>query len=202
VALSALGLQRDGVPIELQVDPIAKQRVASLLEPFHLLRTAKHHEPLPLLGVNIGCGTPDALYKRPELENLVQAVVAFLKCHPHDIVLTGAPFEKEVNEAFAHLLSKRWSELAKGMREPLVWDGAGRTSMTELSALIGACQLFVSTDSGPYHMAVALRVPTFCWFVVNEPSSLHQETWCNSSLNPSVEDFVQKTKGLLPLVNT
>jgi ADP-heptose:LPS heptosyltransferase len=119
--------------------------------------------------------------------------------HPHDMVLTGAPFEKAVNEEFAALFFKRWSEVAQGMKEPCLWDGAGKTSMTELSALVSTCDLFVSTDSGPYHMAVALRVPTFCWFVVNEPSSLHREPWCAAALNPSAQEFVSHAQGLLNL---
>ena len=201
VALSALDLERDGVPIELEVESSSKLRVATMLEPFHLKRLKGLDKAWPLLGLNIGCGTPDALYKRPELEQLVQALVAFLMRHPHDLVLTGAPFEVAVNEEFAALFSKRWAELAQGLKEPCVWDGAGKTNMTELSALVSACELFVSTDSGPYHMAVALRVPTFCWFVVNEPSSVHRESWCVASLNPSVQEFVSLTEKLLSPVS-
>jgi len=197
VALSALELERNAVPIELRVEPSAKQKVEFLLQSFQAERAMDQGIPRPVLGVNIGCGTPDALYKRPDLNHFVDALVAFLERNPHDIVLTGAPFEQAVNLEFAMLLSKRWAQAAPGLPEPLVWDGAGKTSMPELSALISACQLFVSTDSGPYHMAVALRVPTFCWFVVNEPSSLHREPWCAASLNPSVQEFVTQTERLV-----
>jgi ADP-heptose:LPS heptosyltransferase len=69
--------------------------------------------------------------------------------------------------------------------------------MPELCALIKTCDLFVSTDSGPYHMAVALRVPTFCWFVVDEPSSVHDEDWSDASINPSAQEFEAKVRRLL-----
>lgn len=197
VALSAMGLERNAVPIELSVDAKAKAVVDDLLQPFHQERRRERDKPLPILGLNIGCGTHDALYKRPQLHTLAQSMVSFLKRHPHDLLLTGAPFEREVNQDFVTLFLKLWRANAPGSKEPCVWDAAGRTDMPELSALMRECQLFVSTDSGPYHMAVALRVPTYCWFVVEQPSSVHQEHWCANGINPSEEDFVAGVERLL-----
>jgi ADP-heptose:LPS heptosyltransferase len=197
VALSALGLERNGVPIELQVAEVAQSTVRAMLQEFHVQRIQERKKPLPILGVNIGCGTPDARYKRPDMEIFVESMVSLIRRHPHDLVLTGAPFEVDVNQDFMARFVKRWFELAPQERVPCIWDGAGRTNMPELCALIKTCDLFVSTDSGPYHMAVALRVPTFCWFVVDEPSSVHDEDWCDASINPSPLEFEAKTQGLL-----
>ena len=38
-------------------------------------------------------------------------------------------------------------------------DVTGRTSVTELAALLGLCRLFVGNDSGPAHVASAVRCP-------------------------------------------
>ena len=49
------------------------------------------------------------------------------------------------------------------MREkPINW--VGDTTLKELMAVIGRCQAFLTNDSGPLHIAVALRVPTVAIF--------------------------------------
>ncbi|MBN2730223.1 MAG: hypothetical protein JXR53_13440, partial [Bacteroidales bacterium] len=47
----------------------------------------------------------------------------------------------------------------------------GRTSSTSLTGAIKLCDAFVSSDSGPYHMAVALGIPVIAIF--NTQSSVH-----------------------------
>lgn len=41
---------------------------------------------------------------------------------------------------------------------------AGKTSLRELAALISQCDLMISNDSGPMHMAAALKVPLLALF--------------------------------------
>jgi heptosyltransferase-2 len=41
---------------------------------------------------------------------------------------------------------------------------AGRTTLGELMGIIRACRLFISNDSGPMHLAAALRVPQIAIF--------------------------------------
>jgi lipopolysaccharide heptosyltransferase II len=45
----------------------------------------------------------------------------------------------------------------------------GQTSLKELGALIELCRLFISADSGPMHIAVALNVPTIALFGPTSP---------------------------------
>jgi heptosyltransferase-2 len=40
----------------------------------------------------------------------------------------------------------------------------GKTQLAELIAMIGCCDLFITNDSGPMHLAAALRVPTLAIF--------------------------------------
>jgi ADP-heptose:LPS heptosyltransferase len=49
---------------------------------------------------------------------------------------------------------------------------AGKTNILELVGLIKACRLFISYDSGPYHMGVALKVPTLGVFVKDFPTPI------------------------------
>ena len=40
----------------------------------------------------------------------------------------------------------------------------GKTQLCELIAMIACCDLFITNDSGPMHLAAALRVPTLAIF--------------------------------------
>jgi ADP-heptose:LPS heptosyltransferase len=150
VCLSAFGIERQGLQIELEETEEGRIFRGSFRARFHIPAGAK------MIGVNIGCGTPDAAGKRPDLKLLCAVVKEAQAARQAVVVLTGASFERGVNQKFAEL----WPAGLK----PVLFDLAGQTSLLELSGLIRACDLFISTDSGPYHMAVALGVPTLALF--------------------------------------
>ena len=159
VVLSALGIERDGIPIEIE-EPLESVRFReSFRKVFDI------PENVPLIGLNIGCGTPDALWRRPDIELLRKLVSKIQEEMSAFLILTGADFERDVNEEFL----KRYNL-------PAV-DLAGKTDILELPGLIKSFSLFVTTDSGPYHISVALRVPTLGVFVKDFPSSYHNHPW-------------------------
>ncbi|MCE5333252.1 MAG: glycosyltransferase family 9 protein, partial [Desulfobacteraceae bacterium] len=47
---------------------------------------------------------------------------------------------------------------------------AGKTSLRELAALIGGARFVVCVDTGPMHVAAALRVPAFAIFGPTSPA--------------------------------
>ena len=200
VALSVLGIERLGTSIELRSSQEAKRAVEYLLQDFDSKRQqSSHHEKRILLCLNIGCGTIDALYKRPQIIDLVNALTCLYKSKPFDLILTGATFEKEINEVFICAFEKALLQESKTLPDnKFLWmDCAGLTSLPELSALLERCDLMVSTDSGPYHMAVALRVPTLAWFIKEEAASYHEEAWCKYVINPTPVQFATLTQELL-----
>ena len=73
---------------------------------------------------------------------------------------------------------------------------AGQTDLFTLPALIDQCDVFVSTDSGPYHMAVALRKPTVCWLTYDEVTSLHTHPWVRCLVNPDEATFMSAVRTL------
>ncbi|MDQ3547199.1 MAG: glycosyltransferase family 9 protein [Chloroflexota bacterium] len=75
------------------------------------------------------------------------------------IVITGGPGEEAVAARVARQMSG----------EALVV--AGETSLGGLGAIINQCDLFISNDTGPAHIAVALDVPSV---IVFGPSELHR----------------------------
>ena len=170
VVLAALGIERAGTPIELQETQegyaFGQRLKAELGE-------------RPLLGLNIGCGTPGALGRRPPLDLLAGLVGELQRRHKFALVLTGAPFEQEVNREF----------LSRFTPQGPAVDLAGRTSLLELAGVIKACSLFVSGDSGPYHMAVALRVPTLAVFVGSNPQAYHHHYWTHCLVAPNLQSL-------------
>jgi hypothetical protein len=156
-ALAALGLARNGQAIRLQETAGGRA----------LRQELAHQWPgeLPVVGLNIGCGTADAAAKRPDLASLAQWLGRLAQSHPHRLLLTGAPFETSVNAAFMDSYRRLWGNGTD------ILDLAGKTTLSTLTGAIAGCRLFISSDSGPYHMAVAMGMPTLALF--NFPNSVH-----------------------------
>ena len=183
VVLKALGLDRGRTPIEMQVTEEGKAWQSTYSHQFQ--------KNIPIIGLNIGCGTPDAMHKRPSLPHLANCFHQLLQKHPAQLLLSGAPFEKEVNQEFIKLFNSISKQAVH------IMDAAGQTSLSSSSGLIDACDVFISTDSGPYHMAVALRKPTLVLFTYPEQTSFHNEAWCRLLINPNADEFVSEVASLL-----
>ena len=181
VALSALGIERGETAIELKPSQPAKAQMATLMPP----RLA----PLRV-GLNIGCATFGASHKRMALPVLAQYMKAWMDVQDLDVILTGADNEREINQGFIDALR------GLGGQTDRIHDMAGQTDVLTLPALIDACDLFVSTDSGPYHMAVALRKPTLCWLTYEEVTSYHRHPWVRCLVNPDQAQFLESAQAL------
>ena len=178
VVLDALNIRRERTLIELKVGPegIAWQH----------LHVSSFNTTQKQVVLNIGCGTNDAAAKRPPINALVDAMVVSYQRSPFVLHLTGANFEKEVNQEFACLYFQRMS--AMGLC-PVVHDWAGQCTLNELSGLLGNADLMISSDSGPFHMAIALGVPTLGWFNFPSPASYHRYNDVAVHIMPSPETF-------------
>ena len=182
VALAALGIERHGLPIELEITQAGRDYAQTLKQ---LIPTG-----CKVIGLNIGCGTPDALPRRPPLAPLAEAVHLISKSQTCMLLLSGAPFEKAVNEEFIALYQKTY-----GQGLPML-NLAGEASLSAVTGLISVCDVFISSDSGPYHMAVAMRKPTAVWFVRDEPPAIHHAPWCRCLINPSPEGLAEAVRHL------
>jgi ADP-heptose:LPS heptosyltransferase len=180
VALAALGIPRNSCNITLSVSEagLAWQKE-------HLSRTDVQDKPHVTL--NIGCGTSGALPKRPPMDSLVANMVALYQSMPFTLHLSGAEFERQVNADFHTKFSQT---LAKHGLSCDVRDWSGQCTLSQLTGLLGASDLVVSSDSGPYHMAVALGIPTVCWFNFDTPASYHQQRGVHALIAPTPEEFV------------
>ena len=181
VALAALGLHRNHTSIELDVTAEGAAYAQKLKKQ---LSAGKR-----VIGLNIGCGTPDAYPRRPPIDQVAKAMHAIASEGPYVCLLTGAPFEKPINEAFMHAFG-----IQAGGGEFM--DCSGKTSLSELTGLISLCDVFISSDSGPYHMAVALKKPTIAWFMHDELAAYHRYDWCKCLVQPSADQIKQAVREL------
>lgn len=186
VALAALGIERAGRPIVLRPGPAAQA-----WQDTHPLRTDAQRAVVVL---NIGCGTPDAAPKRPDEAALVDGLAALARQLPYDLHLTGADFEREIHAAFA----QRWQQAAASLpNRPALTDHSGRLSLDQLTGLLAQADLVISSDSGPYHMAVGLGVPTLGWFNFDTPASYHRQSGVRSLIRPQAQAFADAALALL-----
>ena len=183
VALAALGIVRAGMPITLRLS--AKGLAWKARNPLQTVAVRR------LVVLNIGCGTEDALPKRPALAALVQALAALFARAPFDLHLSGAGFEAEVNSQFVQLFQATLGAAC------VVQDWAGQLSIEESAALLAQADLVVSSDSGPYHMAVALGVPTLCWFNFATPPSYHHQAGVRCLVRPDAAQFASAALDLI-----
>ena len=186
VALAALGIARNGTRITL--------RSAAAGQAWRQAHPLAAGAGQRIVVLNIGCGTEDAIPKRPALPALVACVVALYVQQPFVLHLSGAEFEREVNQAFVALFQAALAQ--RGGQAPVV-DWAGQLSLDELTGLLGQADLVVSSDSGPYHMAVALGMPTLCWFNFDTPPSCHPQPGVVALTLPEPAAFVRSALGLL-----
>ena len=187
VALAALGINRQDNKINLRVsqDGLAWQK-ANLTDVDDAFTVT----------LNIGCGTHGALPKRPDLQVLVACMVALYHHRPFRLNLSGADFEADVNAQFQRSFSSALASQGLACR---VSDWSGQCSLSQLTGLLGASDLVISSDSGPYHMAVALDVPTVCWFNFDTPPSYHRQSGVAVVIKPSPEEFVEAAQSALKL---
>jgi ADP-heptose:LPS heptosyltransferase len=143
------------------------------------------------MGLNMGCGTADALTRRPSFALLAQAMHQISQRMPCVWLLMGAPFERSMNEEFIQFYQSHYEGTV-----PLI-NTAGETSLSELTGLLALCAGVISSDSDPYHMAVALRRPTVACFVLDEPAAHHHVPWCRCLTQPSPNELAYHVLDIL-----
>jgi len=105
----------------------------------------------PLIALNAGATNSRAkCWPEERFAALADRLVAELGA---EVVLIGAAAERE---SAARVIA--------GMRAPGAVNLAGETSVSELVGLLAGCDLLVSNDTGPAHIAAALGRPTLTLF--------------------------------------
>lgn len=104
----------------------------------------------PVVGINPGAAYGSAKCWLPER---FKAVTKRLAQDPEVYVLYFGD----------SLTAKLVSDICSGMPERVI-NLAGKTTLSELAATLSLCSVLLSNDSGPMHMAAALKVPLVALF--------------------------------------
>jgi ADP-heptose:LPS heptosyltransferase len=147
--LSAFGIRNVDKSLELWPDKEAEERIERILASHWLSKRQL------LIGINIGSSkkwTSKRWGDRKFIELINQLGSYNFRC-----VLTGTQVDKP----------KALKILKSCMNKPI--DLVGKTSITELIALIKRCDLFITSDSAPLHIAAAVRTPVIALFGPTDP---------------------------------
>lgn len=99
------------------------------------------------------------------------------------IVLTGSPAERTMT-----------AQLDEELRDQRVINAAGKFGLQEAAALIARLDVLVTPDTGPLHVAAALRTPTIGLFAVASPVN------SNPDFDENIHKFIKKPRTCSPCV--
>jgi len=119
----------------------------------------------PYVVVNPNASDP-LLERRWPIESVTEAI-ARLVCSGNQVALMGAPSE-------ADFVQSLYESLPSDVREHVA-NTAGRLKLGELLALLDGAACILTNDTGPMHMAIALKRPTVCLFGPANPEHYGQD---------------------------
>lgn len=145
--LEFLGFPSKNTRVELFLKDTWKEGAKSFLNGFSEYKK---------IGIQIGASTVSQQWFDDRWFELAKML---LELENIAIVFTGSPSE-----------ARRAQKVASKLQSKKVLVSAGTLSLGEGAALIGELDLFISADTGPLHIAVALQTPTLSLFAVAEPA--------------------------------
>src|SRR5262249_55482694 len=191
--------------IDLDAQPelhIKDEQVRGAIE---LLENCGVNPSRPLLAVNPGATNSDA--KRWLVERFAEAADRLHASEGLQPVIVGTSSDRSIAEEVAATMRTRPAILA------------GRTTITQVKALLSCCSLLISNDTGAAHIAAALQVPTVVIFGPTEHHStrpmsdkaaiVRRDVECSPCMlrtcpidhrcmtRVTVDDVLQTTKALL-----
>ena len=101
------------------------------------------------IGINIGTTWPTKCWG---LEKLAAVITRLQKVSNIPFILTGSASEIPLGKALQQMIAVSPVNLI------------GKTTLTQLGALIKRCDLYLTCDSGPMHIAAAVGTPTVALF--------------------------------------
>lgn len=148
--VSGLGLKTRPPELLLTVADEEKDAARRFLEGLGV------HTGQPLLILSPGAGYGPA--KRWPASRFAVLASLFQERKKASVLVIGSAPESDIAAEIASFLN----------RKPLILTG--KTTLTQLKAMISLANLFVSNDSGPMHLANALRVPVVGIFGPTDPA--------------------------------
>jgi len=117
-------------------------------------------------GVNPGSSL---LGKRWPAERYAVIVERLLE-RGYSVLLLGGADDKPLVAAITAAGASQPQPAPDGRRRGRLLDMSGRTSFSQLGALLERCRLFLGNDTGPMHLAVAVGTPVVAVFGPSQPA--------------------------------
>jgi lipopolysaccharide heptosyltransferase II len=144
--VEALGVSQDGGELELYLDNEHRSYAAELFESYGL----KQH----VIALNPGASHPVNRWSPTQFAALADRISAELQV---SVIIVGGGGDT----ALAHEIGRLSSS------HPLVLTGS--TTLLQLGAVLEKAALLISGDTGPMHMATAVRTPVIALFGAADP---------------------------------
>lgn len=147
--LKFIGVESDEIRMELFLSDDAKAKAQNFL-------SYNNFDGYTLVGFQLGASTKSRMWFEEKWIELANALLISNK--RIKIVLTGAANEKEIAQ-----------KVADSLPQDRVLNAAGALNIEAAAALICRLNVFVTPDTGPMHIAIALGIPTVALFAVADP---------------------------------
>jgi len=134
--IQALGCYIKDKRLEVWFDDFDIRKVKDFLEENSILDSDF------LIGINPGGYRPS---RRWNWENFAKVAEVLAKIYSAKIIITGAKYERWLAERISRKMSAQ------------AIDASGKLSLTQLIALIKRCNLYITNDTAPMHIANALK---------------------------------------------
>ena len=146
--LELIEIHESNAKLEFWHTDVDRHAAHQILAP-HSISPKEH-----LIGVNLGTTWRTKCWS---LENFSEVIAQVQKRFGARILLTGSTAEIPLGEALAQIVKVETINLI------------GKTTLTQLGALIESCDLYLTCDSGPMHIAAAVGTPTIALFGPTSP---------------------------------
>ncbi len=127
-----------------------------------------------LIGLNPGPGGTAKIWSAKNFASLADLLVKKMRAK---VLLRGSPGDEALCEKIRSMMRTK----------PVM---ASPTDLYELGALASRCNVFVSNDTGPMHLAVAMQTPTLGLFGMSRPEL--SGPWGAGHQSLSVNDYRQE----------
>jgi ADP-heptose:LPS heptosyltransferase len=150
--VDAIGLTTNKLDLVLRVPTAARENIFEFL-------SMRNVDPLsPLFGIHPGCSMPARTYPGDMYASVIDLLVERLNA---TIVVTRAKDEQALVE---EVLGRAQERNQKG-----VFACAGILPFPEFCALIEATDLVITNNTGPMHIAAAVKTPVVALFALTNP---------------------------------
>ncbi|MBF0385595.1 MAG: glycosyltransferase family 9 protein [Candidatus Omnitrophica bacterium] len=153
--LKALGINSEDLGLDISIQKDSEEWFKNLLRVKGFLKDKK------LIGIHPGGSDPTRRWPQENFIRVINEVKAKYDCH---FIFIG---DKEIEETSNKMLKVSSSDILNLI---------GKTTVSQLVSIIKSCDILISNDSGPVHIAAALNVPVVAIFTRNQPG-INKERW-------------------------